>query len=51
MSVYIFHDMDKEMAGQRDLAFIGLAVEALIFSLGIIIGAITLTYLGRIFGD
>ena len=48
ISVYIFHDVDKEMAGQWDLVFIGLAVEALIFSVGITILAITLTHLKQV---
>ena len=48
MSVYIFHDVDKEMVGQWDLVFIGLAVEALIFSVGITILAITLTHLRQV---
>ncbi|HKE08357.1 MAG TPA: hypothetical protein VKB48_11045 [Candidatus Acidoferrum sp.] len=48
ISVYIFHDVDKEMAGQWDLVFIGLAVEALIFLVGITMLAITLTHLKQV---
>jgi hypothetical protein len=48
-SVYIFHDVDKEMVGHWNEAFAGLCVEFVFFTAVIGGGVALLTFLGRQF--
>ena len=46
-SVYVFHDVDKEMTGRWNEAFAGLCVEFVFFTAIIGGGVALLTFLGR----
>lgn len=47
MSVYLFHDVDREMIGHLNEAFAGLCVEGILFTLIISAPVWLLTFLGR----
>jgi len=47
LAVYAFHDVDAEMFGKWDVAFVELVLEFLLFSIAITLGSGVLTYLGR----
>lgn len=49
ISVYIFHDVDKEMIGHWNEAFAGLCTEGILFTLIVGGGVALLTLLGRHF--
>ena len=46
-SVYLFHDVDKQLIGKWDLAFRGLVEEVLIFAILVTLGTAVLTQIGR----
>jgi hypothetical protein len=46
-SVYVFHDVDKDLLGKWNIAFSYLAGEALFFALLVTIGTAILTQFGR----
>jgi len=47
ISVYIFHDIDREMVGHLNEAFTGLCAEGILFTLIISAPVWLLTFLGR----
>jgi hypothetical protein len=47
ITVYIFHDVDKDMIGQWNKAFAGLCSESVLFAVIIGGGVALLTWLGR----
>jgi len=47
ISVYIFHDVDKEMIGHWNEAFAGLSIEFVLFTVIVGVGVALLTLLGR----
>jgi hypothetical protein len=47
VSVYVFHDLDKQLIGKWDLAFRDLAGEVLVFALMVARGTAVLTQIGR----
>jgi hypothetical protein len=47
VSVYIFHDVDKEKVGHLNEAFVGLVAEIILFTLVIGLGVALLAALGR----
>jgi hypothetical protein len=48
VSVYIFHDVDKDMIGRWNEAFAGLWGESILFTLAIGVGVAVLTWIGRL---
>jgi hypothetical protein len=47
VSVYVFHDVEKQLIGKWDLAFRGLVEEALLFAILVTLGTAVLTQIGR----
>jgi len=48
VSVYIFHDVDKELIGKWNIAFRDLLGELFLFGLFVVLGTAMLTQLGRL---
>jgi hypothetical protein len=48
LSVYVFHDVDKNMVGHWNEAFVGLCTESLLFALIVGGGVAFLTLMGRL---
>jgi hypothetical protein len=51
VSVYIFHDVDKELIGKWNIAFRGLLGELFLFGFFVALGTAVLTQLGRLIGN
>jgi hypothetical protein len=47
VSVYVFHDAEKQLIGKWDLAFRGLVEEVLLFAILATLGTAVLTQIGR----
>ena len=47
ISVYIFHDVDKDKIGHWNEAFTGLCIESVLFAVLVGVGIALLTFLGR----